>query len=153
MPNISKQLEQLETKKQKLLQHQDKVRSNRTFVCGCGKRHRIRECVVIQTHWYTSPSGCSNGDYWNEGELQIICPDTDNKNRILFNDYDTPWEKRNHYVYSPQMQFSRIYRDLFNEVIQDYKEDERAWMNNYHFDKHRVKFELCEKYKETTNER
>jgi hypothetical protein len=147
MPSIAKQLEQLQVKKDKLLAHQDKLRANKTFVCLCGHRHQIKECVVIQTHWYTLPSGCTDGDYWSEGELQIVCFDTDKKNRVLFDDYDMPWEKRRMYEHSANTQFSHMYRHLFKEVIQDYKEDDRAWVNSYYFDQHRAKFELCAKFK------
>ena len=88
------------------------------------------------------------GDTWHEGELQIVCPVTDNKNRVLFNFYDVPWSKRSYYDYNPDMQFRRIYTPLFKEVIRDNDHDERAWWNNEYFDKHRKKFEICGKWKE-----
>ena len=49
--------------------------------------HKIKDCVAIQTHWYTEPSGCTEGDYWNQGEINIICPETNHRNRMLFDNY------------------------------------------------------------------
>jgi hypothetical protein len=122
--------EQLEVEKQNLKEE----RANKEFVCGCGKYHKIKDCVVIQTHWYTAPSGCSDGDYWNSGELQIVCPDTDFKNRILFKNFNIPWEKRNLFDYDASAQFSRIYKYLFKAVVDDYDKDRRKAWNNYWVD-------------------
>lgn len=40
----------------------------------CLVHYRIKDSVYIQTHWYTRPSGCTEGDYWNEGEGLSECP-------------------------------------------------------------------------------
>lgn len=42
--------------------------------CCCAKAEPISTQVYIQTHWYTSPHGCTGGDYWNQGEAQWQCP-------------------------------------------------------------------------------
>ena len=49
---------------------------------GCGTLHAIKDLTYIQTHWYTSPHGCSGGDYWNRGEGQFICPSCGHRNRL-----------------------------------------------------------------------
>lgn len=49
---------------------------------GCGQALEIGELEYIQTHWYTSPSGCSGGDYWNQGEGQFLCPHCGHRNRL-----------------------------------------------------------------------
>ena len=117
-------------------------RANLKFKCGCGKLHKIKDCVVIQSHWYTRPSGCSDGDYWNEGELQIICPATDVKNRAMFSNYDVAYENRNRYAYNAEKQFSRIYKPLFKAVIDDYNKDKRNFWNIHYFDENHKKFGL-----------
>lgn len=53
----------------------DKARADQPVVCEkCGTVHRVKNLEYIQTHWYTSPSGCTDGDYWNVGEGQYQCP-------------------------------------------------------------------------------
>ncbi len=147
MKSISKKLEELEVKKQKLLALQREERASRDFLCGCGEFHKINECTLIQTHFYIPPSGCSDGDYWNEGEVQIICPKTNNKNRVYFTPHSN-YFRRKYLEYNVEMQFKKIYTPLFKSVIQDYKEDCRRFWNNDYFDKNREKFELCEKLEE-----
>lgn len=49
---------------------------------GCGGLHAIKDLTYIQTHWYTSPHGCSGGDYWNQGEGQFNCPGCGHRNRL-----------------------------------------------------------------------
>lgn len=139
--NILESLKQVRRREAALLKELDRQRGNKRFLCGCGKRHSIKDCVAIQTHWYTSPSGCNEGDYWNTGEIQIVCPVTDNKNRILFRDHPD-WSLRKHYDYSAAMQFSSLYPKLFKEIIQDYDKDKRPWWNNDYFDTHRETFHL-----------
>ena len=60
--------------------------SPNNFGKGCGQALEIGELEYIQTHWYTSPHGCSGGDYWNQGEGQFICPHCGHCNRL----YDRP---------------------------------------------------------------
>lgn len=152
---IKSQIENLHKKEKQLLQQLDKVRANKRFPCSCGKWHKIKECVVVQTHWYERPHGCTSGDYWVEGELQIVCPATKVRNRPLFDNYDRPYEERHKFETNPEAQFKQMYKHLFAKVIEeahnapkDYK-----FYNNDYFDKNRKKFELCLKYKEIKNER
>jgi hypothetical protein len=49
---------------------------------GCGKSIPINEIEFLQTHWYVRPSGCTEGDYWKEGEGQYICPHCKHLNRL-----------------------------------------------------------------------
>lgn len=49
---------------------------------GCGMAMEIRELTFIQTHWYTPPSGCTEGDYWNQGEGNFICIHCGVRNRL-----------------------------------------------------------------------
>lgn len=49
---------------------------------GCGAELNVSDLVYIQTHWYTPPSGCTGGDYWNVGEGQFVCPQCGARNRL-----------------------------------------------------------------------
>ena len=40
----------------------------------CLRGYEVRELEYIQTNWYVTPSGCTDGDYWKEGEGQWKCP-------------------------------------------------------------------------------
>lgn len=53
---------------------------------GCGMGMDIGQLEYIQTHWYTRPSGCMDGDYWNPGDGEFICPHCTHRNRL----YDRP---------------------------------------------------------------
>jgi hypothetical protein len=64
----------------------EKQRAKTKIKCGkCGSSHRIKDLDLVQTHWYTEPYGCTGGDYWSEGECQVICPDCNTRNRLNFN--------------------------------------------------------------------
>ncbi len=80
-----KQLEVLELIRTeiKLLKSKTKVEcTNNKHGEGCGKKHEIRKLQYISTHWYTRPTGCSDGDYWTEGEGNFICPKCGHRNRL-----------------------------------------------------------------------
>lgn len=144
--NTKSRLENLYSQQKALMNvHESKPKTK--FKCGCGKQHMLKDCIGIQTHWYTRPHGCIGGDYWNRGEFQIVCPKTDHKNRIMFDDWDVPYEDREKYEYDTEAQFISEYRNYFKEIIEDYDEDTRSSWNNYHFCKHRKKYGLVEKYR------
>ena len=50
----------------------------RLFTCiHCKEKYKLSEFGFIQTHHYTPPSGCNDGDYWNMCKLEvchILCP-------------------------------------------------------------------------------
>lgn len=144
MPTIQQKIKALDAEKVKLIAALDQQRGRKKFQCGCcHAMHAIKDCDVIQTHWYTSPSGCTGGDYWNDGELQIICPATDHKNRVHFSSYyAVDYSLRNAYAHSADAQFKRLYKHLFKSVIDDYDKDQRSWVNLNYFDEHRARFDL-----------
>lgn len=83
--SILDEIAELEKAKEKLLLKYEKLKANKTFKCNsCGKLHKVKDCEIVQTYWYTPPRGCTEGDYWNTGEVQIICPETKVRNRMLF---------------------------------------------------------------------
>lgn len=40
----------------------------------CSVDHPVATQEYIQTHWYVTPSGCTDGDYWRSGEANWVCP-------------------------------------------------------------------------------
>jgi len=55
----------------------EKVRLQKLTVAKCthcNKGTTIAKLTFIQTKWYVPPRGCSEGDYWNNGEGQWQCP-------------------------------------------------------------------------------
>lgn len=143
MPTVEEQLKFHQRKIDQLIEQQKKVRARKTFLCVCGHIHRIKDCVVIQTHWYVSPSGCTGGDYWNEGELQIVCPNTGQRNRVMFDDISkVQWDKRKDWKYSLEIQFRMIYKNLFKEVVDEHDRSGQRGFNNYYFEKNAKKFGL-----------
>lgn len=142
---FKRRLEELKAEQKFLLSQLDKTRSNRMFLCACGKHHRIKNCSVIQTHWYTHPHGCMGGDYWNEGELNIVCSDNEEiRNRILFHDNLAEYENRQKYDYNLEMQFKRMYKHLFKGVIDEHEHGNNG-IFTYFFEKNAKRFGLSRK--------
>jgi hypothetical protein len=145
MNTTKTRLAELDNQRQSLLAQREVEKANQKIKCLCGKMHAIKQFTAIQTHWYTSPSGCMGGDHWNTGELQLVCPTTGIKNRLLYNSYyKVPYEKRGHYDHNAEMQFNRMYKHLFKEIIDEYKERTVGqWGNNYYVDENHKKFDIA----------
>lgn len=141
---LEETLEQIHEKEKRILGKIEKRNQNRNIKCmSCNKLHVIGSLDLIQTHWYTSPYGCTGGDHWNSGELQFICPTTNIRNRILF---FTTYEERKHYDTDPEEQFKRNYKHLFKSVKDTYDDENNVkTTNNEYVSKHRKKFGLVEK--------
>jgi hypothetical protein len=145
MSKIQEQLDALSKERDKLLDALDKEHANKQIRCICGKMHRIKNCEAIQTYWYTSPHGCTGGDYWNEGELRFVCPDDPEViNRLLFSSsYAVPYDKREHYAHNAEDQFKRKYKRLFKSVTDDYDKDHLGIRAvNYYIDHNHAKFSI-----------
>lgn len=158
MANLETKLTRLHDEERRVLKAIDERNRRQNIKCGaCGNFHRIGSLEAIQTHWYTPPSGCTEGDYWNEGELRFVCPETGIVNRLLFDNYDVPYEKRRDYDNDPEEQFKRNYKKLFKKVMATYDKDDEAFscgllntrttVNNHYVDQNRGKFGLVEKLK------
>lgn len=144
--DIKADLAEVGRKQRDLKRELDAHRARLTIKCHCGKRHQIGKLDLLQTQWYVQPFSCSGGDYWKDGELQFICPDTKVRNRLLFDNNDVPWEKRSEYEWNPESQFKMRYKSLFKSVV-DIQDDKLTghWVNNYYVDLNRTKFGLVNK--------
>ena len=146
--NLEEQLKEIRQEESEILKKIDQRNGKKEIkCCGCEKSHRIEKLTAIQTHWYTPPTGCTEGDYWNEGELQFVCPETGIVNRLIFNNGGLYFEERGIYKNDPEQQFKMNYRKLFKEVVDQYKELSGKWVNNHYVDENRNKFGLVEKIK------
>ena len=56
--------------------------TNARHGAGCGRKYFIKNIPYIQTHWYETPIGCSDGDTWHAGEGQFECPHCKHRNRL-----------------------------------------------------------------------
>lgn len=138
---ICEKLEELEVQKQKLIKARDRVCANKTFKCVCGAMHKIKDCVGIQEHWYESPHGCMGGASWHSGELNILCPDNEYRNRLWFESkYQMTNYNQDTYDCSARMQFERMYKSSLKSIVDDYDENNFKWANNTYIDKNRKKF-------------
>lgn len=149
MTGLEAQLTELRDKEELVLKAIDERNKRKKILCSaCNNYHTIGKLRAIQTHWHTPPRGCTGGDYWNEGELQFVCPETEVIDRLLFNNDDVPWEERKDYDKDPEEQFKRNYKKLFKEVRDTYdKSTSGNWVNNFYVDQNRKKFGLVEKRK------
>lgn len=142
MSKLEEKLQDLEEQQEKVERQIDRERSHKKILCSCGERHRICDLSAIQTYWYTSPHGCTGGDYWNSGELNFICPATEIRNRLLFS---VRWDESRNFDKNPEHQFKRYYSHLFKEINDEHGESSDRFFNNYDVDNHRKKFSLVEK--------
>lgn len=103
----------IQDKISELKEKKDKFYPNSTIQCtglvgcggkGCGKRSKIKDTTYVVTHWYTEPHGCTGGDYWNEGEHQLICTHCDGRIRLI---YGNEFLKNKH-------------KDIYKEVIKEH---------------------------------
>lgn len=138
---ILQQLSSLEDQKQTLLKLLSENRSKRLIKCVCGKSHPVKNYDAIQTHWYESPSGCSGGDMWHVDDIRIVCPETGMRNRLYFDSHCAPYEKRNHFLWSAEQQFSRMYLGLFKSLKTEFDENRRGHFNDW-VDNHHDQFEI-----------
>lgn len=144
--SLEKQLEDLSQEESGILKKIAERNKKKSIDCeGCSKSHQIQDLTLIQTHLYVSPRGCTEGDYWNEGEMQFICPETEIINRMLFNNHDVHWEERKKYANNSEEQFRRNYKPLFKEVREVYEESKFRTVDNTYVDKNRGKFGLVKK--------
>jgi len=59
-------IEKRRAKIAKLHEQIDEDYRNLPFVCDeCGHTNVVKDTVITVRHWYTSPHGCTGGDYWN----------------------------------------------------------------------------------------
>lgn len=61
-----------------------KQKQNTLIKCECGNSQKVKDTIFYQTHWYTPPRGCTGGDYWNQGEGQVVCSDCGATIRLNF---------------------------------------------------------------------
>lgn len=76
LDEVADQIDDLKAKT--VIQCEDNV----AYGKGCGQKFFIKNLQYIQTHWYETPSGCTGGDIWHEGEGQFVCPCCGHINRL-----------------------------------------------------------------------
>ena len=121
-PEIESARVNLESAKQQLAAAQreyDGVRAAAHIqCCRCNNDYPISTQEYIQTHWYTSPHGCTGGDYWNEGEANWICPGCGFRNR--FDGIKDKYVSLPNYFYRPELVAVKRYFASVRECYCDY---------------------------------
>ncbi len=86
---VERELNLLAKRELELLEEQDTILRETLVQCGseyknrgCGKETPIKGLVYIQTLFYVRPRGCTEGDYWSEGEGGFDCPHCGLRNRL-----------------------------------------------------------------------
>jgi hypothetical protein len=75
-----------------LIETREARRLNKSITCACcGKKTKLKNLTLLQTHWYEGPYGCTGGDRWHQGEKQYECPKCGQVNRGL----DEKWPRCN----------------------------------------------------------
>lgn len=122
-------------------------RAEKMIPCeACGGQHQIGKLDAINTHWYVKPSGCTDGDYWVEGEWHFVCPDTGVRNRLMFWDGHDAMDAG----VNAQAVFKLLFRAAFKSMTPEHEHDgllrskSYRWVNNDYIDKHRREWGLPE---------
>lgn len=106
-------------------------RKSLTFQCVCcNLEHKFSECEALQSYWYEEPYSCNAGDYWHPAEIYIVCPFTDNLNRILFHDKSKDRRGR-----TLEGQFRDNYSGIFKKIEKYFDNDDGKWYNNTYIEK------------------
>lgn len=90
--------EKLEKMKQQSREEESRILARKislvkrfVIVCEeCKKRSTLAQWWFVQDYWYTRPSGCTEGDYWNSSKLEdchIICPNPQCRNMARIYDH------------------------------------------------------------------
>jgi len=135
MTKIEKEIEEI-TKRLSVLQEKLKLeRSQKKFLCICGKKHRICDCDAIQTtYWSNEPYN----EEWRDGDIHIICPVSKVENRIYFPDDPIPIKDK--FYQSWNGQFKTIYFSLFKSVLRKSVPITSIMQNNTYFNDNKEKF-------------
>ena len=113
----AKRVEACENALAKARQALDGVRQKSEIrCCSCSECYPITTQTYIQTHWYTSPRGCTGGDYWNLGEAQWKCPKCGFVNR--FDDRKDKYVSMPNEFYRPELV---ALKQFFKEVVNVYE--------------------------------
>lgn len=87
MSNVAKIEKQIKELKTKL----EAAKKALKFECmGCHKKTSISKLELIVEQFYVPPRGCSDGDYWTEGEnpdFYVKCPKCNKEIRYYYFDY------------------------------------------------------------------
>lgn len=60
------------------------TKQRQRFRCSkCSRITKLANVIFIQTHWYESPYGCTGGDNWYSGEIQLACPKCGVRHRLI----------------------------------------------------------------------
>lgn len=137
---------QIESELEDAQQELKNARCNQKFRCACGALHRIVDCVAIEVEDYVGPYGCTGGDYYVYGELQVVCPNNETlRNRLLYHStWQVYWDDRNTYEFSAEKQFNSMYLYSFKKRQRESRDERQQapvdCVNNYYVDENRKKF-------------
>lgn len=120
----------------------DAHRQARTIACACGGAHPIGELALIVTHYYHEPHGCTDGDYWSEGDWVFRCPQTGVRNLLCFDDFAVPYPDRGRVGVAAEPTFKALYRYRFASRVDEHLRVDPPTYRCYDVDNRRDDFEL-----------
>ena len=127
---INKEIEALHKEKQD-------IKSRRMITClHCQKRTSLPKAIVIRTHWYTEPHGCTGGDYWNFGEYRFVCMKCEHATRAYIGSWEKHWRTgkiKSKALKDPRVKlfnFIKKHIDFVGEVLDTYDgQDDNKTLN------------------------
>lgn len=138
LARIDRQKARLEAMLDSLNERRIHAIRDQDWICrvkGCGKSSLLSGVVLLRTHWYTPPHGCSGGDYWTAGERNLICPKCSVRHRMIEQDplppnySDYSYEKQRKIDAARKVAMERKYgisegigRTVFDNIIDGYKD-------------------------------
>lgn len=72
---------------------------NRFYEGGCGEITEIKNVHIDQTRNYEKPHGCTEGDYWYDGEVRFNCQNCGARIRAI-NDEQKGFVEKNKHLFA-----------------------------------------------------
>lgn len=107
-------------------------RGRKTILCACLKKHPIHNITLIQDYAWSEGGAYEDGE-WYSHTLYIVCPNNPNQVSRLYwpSYYKVDYPLRGQLKWNAEMQFKRLYKDSFKEVVRTENQPLRAVSNHY----------------------
>lgn len=126
---MNKRIKELQCLLAEAVKEEKESMARMKFPCICGKLHMIKDCIVVQIYHIQDDVYTQNKEF---GETQVICPNTNHRNRIFFKDKKLEKAFKFKYLY------------LFRSVAEEEHENNsaRTYKITYYFEEKAKKFGL-----------
>lgn len=118
--NLQDEIDDMYSQVRNLKEQKTVLLGQTELICPkCETQHEIKDLTYICTHFYVAPSGCTDGDYWCEGEGNTFCTNCEIRIRFLCHDYDENDRQLDH-------PFTKM-KDCFDDIIEEHERNKAGY--------------------------